>query len=91
MRVRIVAAGLALAMGLAVQAGASSWTTHDPNEVVCSLPPLPTGSYIQPKKECHTRAEWAAIRQAKDDRFVHGSVDVSLSPDRTSAVIPGAP
>jgi hypothetical protein len=65
------------------------WEHHDPNETVCVRPAPPTGSFIMPKPECHTRAEWRQIREAKDNQFAHGSVDVRMDRDTTAAQLPG--
>ncbi|HEV2652059.1 MAG TPA: hypothetical protein VGU69_12425 [Rhizomicrobium sp.] len=34
--------------------------TDNPDQLICHRKAPPTGSFIMPKPECHTRAEWAA-------------------------------
>ncbi len=38
-------------------------TKPDPSEIICIDMPPPAGSRISPGRECHTRLEWATMRQ----------------------------
>jgi hypothetical protein len=57
----------------------------DPNTVICHREEV-TGSRLEGPKECHTRAEWVAIKDAGHDKLQMQSAG---SLPETDAAVPG--
>jgi hypothetical protein len=62
MRIAFMSAILCAAFSLPALAdsGTAPAPAPNPDQVICIRKSAPTGTFLQPKPECHTRAEWKA-------------------------------